>query len=106
MKTRATIAVLISGRGSNMAALINACANPDFPVQISQVISDKAHAPGLEIAARAGIQTTTFVRRDYNSKAAHEAAILAQLALTPPHLICLAGYMRIFVSGFRGKLPG
>lgn len=97
---RKRVVVFISGGGSNMVALADACAAPDFPAEIVAVISDKPTAGGLAKAADRGIATYVFERRDYASKAEHEAAILATLATLAPDIICLAGYMRLLSGDF------
>ncbi|MCQ2004678.1 phosphoribosylglycinamide formyltransferase [Rhizobium sp. NRK18] len=94
------VVIFISGSGSNMVALAKAAQAPDFPAEIVAVISDKADAGGLAKAEALGIATHVFVRKDYDSKAAHEAAILARLAEIKPDLICLAGYMRLLSAEF------
>lgn len=105
---RKRLAILISGGGSNMAALADACAAPGFPAEIVLVISDKAAAGGLAKAAARGIATAVFERRDFASKAAHETAILAALQAAEPDLVCLAGYMRLlsadFIRPFAGRI--
>ena len=105
---RKRVAVFISGGGSNMVALADACAAPDFPAEIVAVISDKPTAGGLARAAERGIATYVFERRTYASKAAHEAAILAALATLSPDIICLAGYMRLlsadFIRPYEGRI--
>ncbi len=97
-KTR--VVVLISGGGSNMLALADACAASDFPAEIVGVISDKKTAGGLAKAEALGIATFAFERRDYASKAEHEAAVLATLADLKPNIVCLAGYMRLLSADF------
>ena len=97
---RKRVAVLISGGGSNMLALAKAAAAADFPAEIVGVISDKADAGGLAKAQALGIPTFVHVRKDYASKAEHEAAILAALAALSPDIICLAGYMRLLSAEF------
>lgn len=97
---RKRVAVLISGGGSNMLALAKAAAAADFPAEIVGVISDKADAGGLAKAQALGIPTFVHVRKDYASKAEHEAAILAALAGLSPDIICLAGYMRLLSAEF------
>ncbi|MCM2292090.1 phosphoribosylglycinamide formyltransferase [Allorhizobium sp. BGMRC 0089] len=100
------IAVLISGTGSNMLALAEAAQAPDFPAEIVAVISDKPEAQGLAKAAALGIETAAFARKDYASKAEHEAAILAALDEVKPDFICLAGYMRILSGDFIRRYEG
>lgn len=94
------VVVLISGSGSNMVALADACAAPDFPAEIVGVIADKASAGGLAKAQARGIATFAFERRDFSSKADHEAAVLSALAELKPDLVCLAGYMRLLSAAF------
>lgn len=105
---RKRVVVFISGGGSNMVALADACAAPDFPAEIVAVISDKLTAGGLAKAAQRGIATHVFERRAYASKAEHEAAILAALAALSPDIICLAGYMRLlsadFIRPYQGRI--
>ncbi len=105
---RRRVVVFISGGGSNMVALADACAAPDFPAEIVAVISDKPTAGGLAKAADRGIATYVFERRAYASKAEHEATILAKLATLAPDIICLAGYMRLlsgdFIRPYQGRI--
>lgn len=106
--TRKRAAIMISGGGSNMAALIAASKAPDYPVEFVGVISDYRYAGGLAKAEAAGVPAIAFERKDYASKAAHEAAILARLASLDLDLVCLAGYMRLlsadFISAWRGRI--
>lgn len=105
---RKRVVVFISGGGSNMVALAEAARAPDYPAEIVAVISDKADAGGLSKADAMGIATYAFQRRDYESKAAHEDAILAKLAEIAPDIICLAGYMRLlsaeFIRPYEGRI--
>jgi len=105
---RKRVVVFISGGGSNMLALVKAASEPDFPAEIVAVISDKADAGGLAKAAALGIPTFSFVRKDYESKDAHEAAILSALEGLSPDIICLAGYMRLlsatFINAYEGRI--
>jgi phosphoribosylglycinamide formyltransferase-1 len=102
------VVVFISGGGSNMVSLADACAAPDFPAEIVAVISDKPTAGGLAKAEARGIKTFVFERKAYAGKIEHEAAILAALADLQPDIICLAGYMRIisgdFISHYEGRM--
>ncbi|WP_137135182.1 phosphoribosylglycinamide formyltransferase [Rhizobium sp. FKY42] len=97
---RKRVVVLISGGGSNMLALADACASDDFPAEIVGVISDRKDAGGLAKAEGRGIPTFAFERKSYSSKAEHEGAVLKALASLNPDLICLAGYMRLLSSDF------
>ncbi|PKA40569.1 phosphoribosylglycinamide formyltransferase [Rhizobium sullae] len=103
---RKRVVVFISGGGSNMMALVAAARAPDFPAEIVGVISDKADAGGLEKAAAEGISTFAFVRKDYTSKEAHEAAIFEALDRLSPDILCLAGYMRLLSATFIQRYEG
>ncbi|MBK5568384.1 phosphoribosylglycinamide formyltransferase [Ensifer sp. SSB1] len=100
------VVVFISGGGSNMLALAKAAAEPGFPAEIVAVIADKADAGGLAKAAALGIPTRSFLRKDFDSKDAHEAAILAELDRLSPDIICLAGYMRLLSATFIQRHEG
>ncbi|MQW90639.1 phosphoribosylglycinamide formyltransferase [Sinorhizobium saheli] len=103
---RKKVVVFISGGGSNMVALAKAAAAPDFPAEIIAVISDKANAGGLDKARALGIAAFSFVRKDFASKEAHEAAITAELDRLQPDIICLAGYMRLLSAAFIQRYEG
>jgi phosphoribosylglycinamide formyltransferase-1 len=99
MKRR--VAILISGRGSNMAALIGAAAAADFPAEIVLVISNRADAGGLEKAAASGIATRVIESKPFGKdRAAFEAVLQAALDQHGIELICLGGFMRLFTAGF------
>jgi len=100
------VAIMISGRGSNMAALMTAAAERDYPAEIVGVISDKPDAPGLVYAADKGIATRVVERRHSASKAEHDLAIDAELRLLNADIIALAGYMRLFTPGFVDRWSG
>lgn len=93
--TRTRAAVLISGRGSNMAALVAAAAAADYPAEIVRVISDVPGAPGLDLARAAGIPAIALDRRGFGSKAAFEAALEASLVEAEAAVVCLAGFMQL-----------
>jgi len=97
---RLRCAVLISGRGTNLEALIRACAQKDFPAEIALVISNRADAGGLAHAARAGIASAVVPHRDYPSREAFERALTRTLEAARIELICLAGFMRLLTAGF------
>ncbi|TCU22995.1 phosphoribosylglycinamide formyltransferase-1 [Rhizobium azibense] len=103
---RKRVVVFISGGGSNMMALVAAAKAPDFPAEIVGVISDKADAGGLSKAAAQGISTFAFVRKDYDSKEAHEATIFKALDRLSPDILCLAGYMRLLSAKFIQRYEG
>lgn len=105
---RKKLAVLISGRGSNMEAILASTRNKDFPAKIAMVISDNADAKGIETAIKSGIEARKFERKDYSDKANHEAAIMNAIDQSGADIICLAGYMRIlsadFTKAYEGRL--
>ncbi|WP_311032591.1 phosphoribosylglycinamide formyltransferase [Mesorhizobium koreense] len=103
---RKRTSILISGRGSNMAALIAAAAEPSFPAEIVSVISNDAEANGLKMAAQNGIPTRAIAYKDYSSREEHDAAIDAALGESGSELVCLAGYMRRLTPGFVEKWSG
>lgn len=106
MMQRKRTAILISGRGSNMTALIAAASDPDFPAEIVGVISDKPDAAGLGIAIARGIPTKVVARADHPGKDAHDAAIDSALAGFGAELVALAGYMRLLTTPFVEKWQG
>lgn len=97
---RLNVAVLISGRGSNLQALIDGCAVADFPAQIGLVISNVAGAAGLDRAQEASIATDVIDHRDYVDREGFEAALDRALTAAGIELICLAGFMRLLTPGF------
>jgi len=103
------VAILISGRGSNMAALIAATRDPDFPAEIVTVVSNRLNAPGLLLARDAGVRAAAIDHRPFaGDRAAHEAAIDAALRQAGTELVCLAGYMRLLtpflVQAWQGRM--
>lgn len=90
------IAILISGRGSNMRSLIEACAQPDFPASVALVLSNKEDAAGLDYAREAGLVAEAIPHRTFGKdREAHERAIDARLKEAGVEFVCLAGYMRL-----------
>lgn len=100
MPNRRRVGVLISGRGSNMKALIEAARRPGYPAEIVLVLSNRADAAGLGIAAAAGIATRVVPHRDFPDRAAFDAALDARLREAAIDLVCLAGFMRLLTPGF------
>ncbi|EAS41384.1 phosphoribosylglycinamide formyltransferase [Photobacterium profundum] len=103
------IVVLISGSGSNLQAIIDACQDNTIKnANVVAVLSNKANAYGLERAKSAGIQTINLTVADYENRDAYDKAMIEQIDLFKPDLVILAGYMRIlsgeFVRHFQGKL--
>ena len=105
---RVPVAVLISGRGSNMAALISAAMDPAYPAEIVAVISDKDDARGLQTAREFSIPAIAVARKDFSSKAEHETAVRAAITKSGAELVAMAGYMRLlsgdFTTAFRGRM--
>jgi phosphoribosylglycinamide formyltransferase-1 len=97
---RKRVAILISGRGSNMAALITAAKAPDYPAEIVLVVSNKPDAGGLRLAAVAGVPTATVDAKGLPDRAAFEAAIDRHLTDAKVDIVCLAGFMRILSPAF------
>lgn len=93
--SRKRVGVLISGRGSNMRALIEAARDPAYPAEIVHVVSNKADAPGLAYAASQGITTQVMNHRDHASREAYDAALSQHLKSKQLDIICCAGFMRI-----------
>ena len=99
MKRR--VAILVSGRGSNMAALIDAASAPDFPAEIVTVISNRADAGGLEKADASGIPTSVIESKPFGGdRAGFEAVLQRTLEEKNVELICLGGFMRLFTAEF------
>lgn len=94
------LGVLISGRGSNLQAMIDACAVAGFPAQIVLVLSNKPDVQGLERAKAAHIPTAIVNHRDYEGREAFEKAVDAELRQADVELVCLAGFMRILTRWF------
>ncbi len=106
MIRRAPVAVLLSGRGSNLQALLDATGQPEFPAEIVRVISNVPGAGGLERAAAAGVPTMVVSHRD-RSREAFETALLDALAEGPwPEWVLLAGFMRVLGATFLAAFPG
>ncbi len=105
MKPR--VAVLCSGRGSNMAALIRAAQAPFYPAEVALVLSDKADAPALALAASLGVAANAIPAKAFaRDRAAHEQAIDAALRAQAIDIVCLAGYMRLLTPYLVGRWAG
>lgn len=94
------IVILISGRGSNMQAIVEAAAKQQWPAQIAAVISNRADAGGLEYAASRGIPTAVVISKQFATREAFDAALQAKIDEFAPDLVVLAGFMRILTAGF------
>ncbi len=106
MSQRCRVAILISGRGSNMQALIEAAKAPDYPAQVIGVFANDPDAGGLAYAAEQGIPTAARSHRDFDSREAFEREIETHLTGWRADLICLAGFMRILSPSFVGRWQG
>jgi len=100
------VAILISGRGSNMAALIEAAKTPDYPAEIALVISNRTDAPGLDIARAEGVEALAIPGKPYQDREAHERAIEAALVDRRINIVCLAGYMRLLTPYLVNRWSG
>ena len=94
------IAVLISGGGTNLQALIDACADAKFPAEIKLVLSNRPKAGGLDRAKKAGIPTAVVDHKDFDTREEFESALQSVLEASDVELICLAGFMRILNGSF------
>ena len=90
-----TLGVLISGRGSNLQAILDAIAEGRLDARVSIVVSNQADAQGLERAEKAGVPTAVLSHEDYDSREAFDEAVLARLKKHDVDVVCLAGFMRI-----------
>ena len=106
MTAKKRVAILISGRGSNMTALVEAARDPAYPAEIVGVFSNRADAPGLQYAWLAGIPTAVASHKDFPSREAFDAHIQTVLDGWNAELVCLAGFMRMFSTGFAARWTG
>lgn len=106
MSAKLRVGVLISGRGSNLKSLIDACASPDFPAEIVLVLSNVADAGGLDHAAAAGIPSKVIPHKSFSSREDFDAALDSALRGTDVQLVCNAGFMRIHSAGFVRRWEG
>ena len=106
--SRKRAGVLISGRGSNMRALVEAARDPAYPAEIVHVVSNKPDAPGLAYAASQGITTQVMNHKDYASREAYDAALSEHLKAKHLDIICCAGFMRVLtpvlISAWEGRM--
>lgn len=102
------VAVLISGRGSNMQALVEAARDPEYPADIALVISNRPDAPGLPWAAQQGIPSLALDHKRYENREHFEGQLQSMLELSNIDLVALAGFMRLmtapFVERWRGRM--
>jgi len=100
------IVVLISGRGSNMEAIVRACAAEAWPARVAAVISNRAGAAGLDFAAAHGIATAVVEHTAFASREAFDAALAEAVGAFSPDVVALAGFMRILTPGFVQRHAG
>jgi phosphoribosylglycinamide formyltransferase-1 len=100
------VAILISGRGSNMTALVEAARDPAYPAEIVGVFSNRADAPGLQYAWLAGVPTAVASHKDYPSREAFDDHVQSVLDGWGADIVCLAGYMRILSTPFAERWAG
>ncbi len=107
MSDRLRVGVLVSGRGSNLQALLEACARPDYPARVVVVISDREQAPALERARAGGVAAVFVNPKDFGDREAFDAALVRELEARRVGLVCHAGFMRIlsplYVRAFAGR---
>ena len=105
VKRRRT-AILISGRGSNMASLIEAARSPDYPAEIALVLSNRPEAPGLTFARDAGIAVAAIDHKIHAGREDFERSMQAMLEIHRIDLVCMAGFMRLVTPWFIGQWSG
>ncbi|HXU89855.1 MAG TPA: phosphoribosylglycinamide formyltransferase [Methylomirabilota bacterium] len=107
MTAKLAVGVLVSGRGSNLQALLDACAAPEFPARIAVVISDREHAPALARARAAKVETLWINPKDFGDRDSFSVALVRALEAREIGLVCQAGFMRIlspaYVRAFAGR---
>lgn len=103
---RLQIAVLASGRGSNLRALLDAIAAGTLAARVVGVFSDKPDCGAIALARERGVHAAAIRPRDFADRAAHDRALFAQIAAVQPHLIVCAGYMRILSADALASHPG
>jgi phosphoribosylglycinamide formyltransferase 1 len=107
MSAPLAVGVLVSGRGSNLQALLDACRTPGFPARIAVVISDREHAPAVARARAAGVETLWINPKDFPDRERFDAALVRELEARKVGLVCQAGFMRIlsptYVRAFAGR---
>jgi phosphoribosylglycinamide formyltransferase 1 len=100
------LGVLVSGSGSNLQALLDACATPGFPAEVAVVMSNVPTAFALERARKAGVRAEVLEHKAFGSRADFEKALGDTLVSAGVELVCLAGFMRLLGADFLGRFPG
>ncbi len=103
---KARVVVLISGRGSNLSAILEAAAAPDYPAAVVAVIANKADAPGLQLAAAAGVATEIVPSQGVTDRTVYDQSLRDAIDRYAPDLIVLAGFMRILTADFVNHYAG
>jgi formyltetrahydrofolate-dependent phosphoribosylglycinamide formyltransferase len=103
---RSRLAVFISGNGTNLQAILDACADGRLPAEVVLVVSDRAGAYGLKRAEQAGVATLVLERQKDQGRTAYDAVLAEQVAASRPDWVVLAGWMRILTMQFLGRFPG
>ncbi|WP_321918574.1 phosphoribosylglycinamide formyltransferase [Burkholderia cepacia] len=100
------LVILISGRGSNMEAIVRACAQERWPAEIAAVIANRPDAAGLAFAASHGVATAVVDHRSFDGRDSFDAALAAEIDRFAPNLVVLAGFMRILTPAFVRRYEG
>jgi phosphoribosylglycinamide formyltransferase-1 len=100
------LVILISGRGSNMQAIVNACARERWPAQVAAVIANRPDAAGLQFAASQGIPTAVVDHRQFPDRQSFDIALANMIDAYAPDLLVLAGFMRVLTDGFVERYAG
>lgn len=106
MSEKKRVAILISGRGSNMASLLDAAAAPDYPASIALVLSNRPNAGGITRASEAGVATVVVDHKAYSDRESFERAMDAALVEAEIEIVCLAGFMRVLTPWFVSRWVG
>lgn len=104
--SRKHVAILISGRGSNMMSLVEAARDPNYPAEVILVISNRPEAPGLQWAAAQGLPTKVIDHKNYPNREDFDAALHEALVASGAEIVCCAGFMRLMTAGFVEKWSG
>jgi phosphoribosylglycinamide formyltransferase-1 len=106
MTGRTRLGVLVSGGGTNLQALLDACARPDYPAEVALVLSNVPTAGALERARKAGVPSKVVDHKAFGARADFERALGEALAAAGVELVCLAGFMRLLSADLLGRYPG
>ena len=105
-RARLRVGALVSGRGSNLQALLDASARPDYPAEVVVVISDRERAAALDRARAAGIEALYVNPKDFADREAFDLALVGELSARRVGLVCCAGFMRILSPAFTRAFAG